>query len=343
MSFICEDCNSTLIYCCGTKVRPYLRHHQNQLCNSTGGESTRHKFAKYLIKEFLENGNTIHVRFSCDCSYPPVFIKLNEGDICITEYRKENEIYDIAILNDSKLVSVIEVYNKHKQKRAINFFEFRADDIINHLFESHRLIDCKSECINCNRQNLRTEIEPLCYRLRIIEDDSNSTNNDLLIDKMWEIAINGKTRPIVKIWCSEDFKNERNSWNKLISIGRCVKCLRRSTISYFKPYCSKCYFSIEFPEVGRIVDLSEFKTPLRTIFNRIVKRLPCGNSYFYGMCKICNTYNSKNFFYWSLSDVNNYKHVCSMCLYSIVVEDSREEFLDLRRHVIDELMRLKIS
>ena len=308
--FTCEECNNEMIYCSGELRNPYLRHKAGNLCKSNGGESTQHKLCKKIIKESLENGNNFEVNKYCDCKSNIIEIKLNEGETINEEYREENNIYDLVILNGGEIRLVIEIYHTHKQKRERDFIELKTSEILS----GNKSFNYKVYCDDCDPIKLRERFDYIGIQLEII-----SYSNDM-IESCWDIAINGKCNVMKKYYHLENFKRDNILWNTFLEFQRCFKCLKTHNTLIYKPYCVECYKKIINTEDNdRKINLDQFKTDLRYIFNRLT--LPSGEIKHFDLCKICNNHDCENLFYWNKAAKNRYKHICYSCLLETVRYD----------------------
>lgn len=330
----CEDCGDKLIYCHGEIRRPYFRHYSKSTCSSGGGESNIHKLCKRYIYEYLWSGEIINVTNICGCK---TIIKLEIGDFCFQEYKNDDEIYDLAITDNSGILkTIIEVFHTHKQDRIISFYEFRTNDILKDI---NNLQSC-NECQKCYDE--KKYLSLLKERILLKEVNHNCDNDTCydfgIIDKLWKIAFVGKCNSYSYYWKTE-IKNKTNDYYSLISLKRCVKCSCKFNNERFKLYCSSCYRIIIKDEDVIEIDMKRFKEECRKLFNKIMIQLPCGKSKFYDKCKICNDLDCENFHTWWISDENKYKHICSKCLYDKLKlsDEYNTVYYKINKHLMDNI------
>lgn len=319
---ICQDCNEELIYCYGKIKRPFFRHNKYSNCISNGGELIQHLRAKYIIEDFLNKGNTITIINI----YQESYIKLEQNDTIAFDQEINNQIYDIVIINNNCLKYIINIYNKHKQKRKEEYLEFDTKEILDSFYNNGILHNIANFS---NYETIKQE------QVIIIENNLDKILSDLYItftnngaenqffycnipwNKIWQILVNGKTVPYIKVYNYDYFETNNNLWNLLKLYGKCIKCLKQHRIEKYKPYCSYCYKKIKKCnyELSCQIQLTNFKIELRHIFDSIIDKLPCGNIRLYDKCKLCNHEYIADLF-CNIYFQNKYLHVCYNCLYN---------------------------
>ena len=319
--FICENCNENMIYCSGPIKGSYLRHKSGSICKSNGGESTIHKLCKKIIKESLEKGNTLIINKICECDSIILNVKLEEGDKVIEEYRDDNNIYDLVIFNN-EIKLVIEIYHTHKQIRKRDFVELKTSEILTNTNN----FTYNYQCNNCNSIKLRKRMNHYEKILGIISEETISET----MKEIWQIAIDGKCNAMIKQYNTKNYKKDlcwdKNSfWNEFIRHQRCIKCLNNTKTSYFKPFCISCFKNVNNEKEYCRMTLLQFQPRLRYIFNKL--NIPSGIERNYDLCKICNKNYCNNLFYWNISDLNKYKHICYYCLYNSIKDDDNFKIL----------------
>ena len=138
----CELCNEQVILKRGKKIKPYFSHKNNTNCQKTSnnsGESSVHMEAKSKLVEMLNNKYNIYIYWRCPkCKNHDRIKMVNhieylDGDLAVTEFRRNNFIADIAMINDSNIKYIFEVYNTHKtvtETRPEPWFEIDANEIL---------------------------------------------------------------------------------------------------------------------------------------------------------------------------------------------------------------------
>jgi len=117
-AFVCPECRSKVIFRNGPIRRKHFAHFKlHSKCSryTNPGESTIHKEAKWLLKQYLESHSPFKIgsHYTCGCfsitTVPPF-------ESVVTEHKvKENQRIDVASLGaNGDLVCSIEVVHTHK-------------------------------------------------------------------------------------------------------------------------------------------------------------------------------------------------------------------------------------
>ena len=127
----CPACHNEIIYkkaakdrITGDEIRrAHFAHKPQFSCdfyeNRSSGESIEHKKAKIMIKHWLDLG--IEIVIKPECFYCDIFsIRLQENHVCKLEHRSKDGswIADVCILDNEKVICVIEVFHTHLTKNA---------------------------------------------------------------------------------------------------------------------------------------------------------------------------------------------------------------------------------
>ncbi len=152
----------------------YDEYRKTSTSNCGGGESISHIEAKTELSNLLHEGIIINQY----CAYASirredfyflrknpcrsVRFKCNETDSIRIEHRRENQIFDVAVLNnEGNLKCVFEIKNTHAQEgRPEPWFEFDAKDVLS---ENDNVLTCirtdRSICSRCEDIIQREERE----------------------------------------------------------------------------------------------------------------------------------------------------------------------------------------
>jgi hypothetical protein len=157
MTLKCPDCKEKVYIKSKKEIKKQMHfcHYADSNCDhykNGGGESYNHLRAKEIIYDKFENNEKINIISKCaDCEFYTTSIIYKKKDYNIKlEYRYQENINndrpDITILKGDKIRYIIEIYETHEttKQRPGLWFELRATDVINGLFNCVRHILCSS-------------------------------------------------------------------------------------------------------------------------------------------------------------------------------------------------------
>lgn len=164
-TYICSDCNKTLIFCHGKIIKPYFRHktdHNSCTYYDKPNEAQIHKDAKMLLKKLLETQDLIISRKCTKCKkYDKYDIKQQPDSNIEIEYRfqygEDNKIADVAYIWGTTIHYLFEIYNTHKTNegdRPDPWFEICAKSIIKYANDDNKLFCSRNiVCRTCNNED----------------------------------------------------------------------------------------------------------------------------------------------------------------------------------------------
>lgn len=226
---------------CGDKQFPrktksekyYLEHMNNTSCDKVVDESPIHKYAKEILCAYLNKGNSLCIKGSCEkCpstwSYPIVVKDMKYR----TEVTFGSSRLDIAGFNmQGEIVYNLEILYKHtttnfKDRDRLIWAECSALDILD-MNEAGItdivLEDKRNKCSNCIKYNLSywnlDKYKTVALELGYIHEDKWTISHIPTVDK----------------------KEQNKHWKDLTINGKCLSCHKECDVSWGKPFCFKCY------------------------------------------------------------------------------------------------------
>jgi hypothetical protein len=249
-----------------------------------GGESEIHFEAKIKLAETLKKCRTIVINQYCEfasvrtVSYPrcctSVMYKIAEDDEVHTEYRKDDIILDVAVLDkDGVLKYALEIKKSHAQAgRPEPWFEFNANEILN----DFQVLTCRRTdrpiCTKCN--GIKTPVDNYnsllsSKRLKIRKPQSLNREESYTNPTMYSEGTDYSTRDIlldVPFSQKDTAKSYGARWDPdeqmwyAPSSNKITKCNHMFLVGkYGKEHRDLVYFSmIQLPMMSlRIIDYNE--------------------------------------------------------------------------------------
>lgn len=250
----CNDCQQPLVLKWGDKNRPHFSHIGNtsrSTCKSVG-EGLFHIIAKQLIFELLNNKCILKIILHCKkcnmLSYD--YIELLDDQRVELEYKYNNHIFDIAILENDNIIHVIEVLSTHKtqSRNDISWFEIKANDIIETIGEKSINTYKKVE-LKCHRD--RYCESPMCYSMIELASLLGYGEFCFVNEHVYNIrkAMCKCQQPYFEFYeeskYDKFYEKHKLYWNLFLKRYRCMCCDNtKSTIKMHKPYCYNCWNDI---------------------------------------------------------------------------------------------------
>jgi hypothetical protein len=171
-NYKCIECNEKVKFCKGEINKPYFSHYPKSKCTyyEHPSESDIHKNAKYLLANLLESGIEIYFHRTPNCGFGKHEYKLinnikyGKYDEVKIEYKNDNYIADVALLNGSKIKYIFEIFVTHKteKERPEPWYEIDGKKLIDYC--NNNVSPLRIECI-------RTNITKLCYGPFCLEEE----------------------------------------------------------------------------------------------------------------------------------------------------------------------------
>ena len=342
----CEECKQELVLKWGEKNIPHFSHISNtkNKCKNNK-ESIYHKLSKELLFNLLKNNCLLKIKIKCKNCTDTVIkqLHLKKNQKIQLEYKYDNSIADIAILEDDKIIYIIEIYHTNlTRNRNYNWYEFEARDIIQ-LVGNNKLDKIKEIELDCIRERQKCN-KKYCLSMYDIAEELQYGQYMFINDSYHEIkkAMNKCHIPYFQyfdspIWYIEEEDKPKNNnlyWKIFLKRHKCLACCKNQDTSFGKPYCINCYKNIKkekdckfgIPNEKNLLNIEYYDND-NLLPDFEVERLRKKYSFLKNinnlinnykdkeiLCDICNnnilTNSSEELIWW----FGNYKCICFKCI-----------------------------